>query len=202
MDGERLFRAVDRAVRDAGIEPAHARAGAHGEPPDAEHRGEVRLLQPPRQAGRGHRDRRFRHRILLAVLPEEAAGGLDQDRQLVRARHRGGSRTTTRSCRPSSRWRTRLELSVVAEGVETPAQIAGAARNWAATNTRGSTRARRCRPRSSSAAIVASRRRRRALVLGVDLQLLHLARERVAPDAEQARRLDAPSARVLQGLGR
>ncbi len=85
----------------------HAGAGAHREHPHAEPRREGVVPQPPRRARRGHLDRRFRHRLLVARLPQDAARGRDQDRQLVRARHRASTRTTRPSCTRSSRWRTR-----------------------------------------------------------------------------------------------
>ena len=40
--------------------------------PHAEHRGEGGAAQPPRRARRGHLDRRLRHRLLVAVLPEDS----------------------------------------------------------------------------------------------------------------------------------
>ncbi len=143
--------ALDRALRDRS---AHARAGADREPPHAEHPRERGAPEPPRGAGRGHLDRRLRHRLLVALLPEAAAGGLDQDRQLLRARHGGGPErrgdhpgdprdgALAAGCRWWPRaWRPRRSSRRCAR--------------WAATNTRASARARRSPPptwRSATAA--------------------------------------------------
>jgi len=74
------------------------------------------------------RDRRLRHRPLVARLPRAAAGARDQDRQVVRARHgrrllRRDDRATSHARSPATTWRRGLR----------------------------SARAARCRPRSSPA---------------------------------------------------
>src|SRR5690606_37812309 len=69
---------------------------------------------------------------------------------------------------------------------------------WAATSTWDSWRAPPWRRPSSSAATAPSRRPAGS-VLRPQLEVLDLAREGIAADPEQPRRLDAAPSRVLQG---
>ena len=86
--------------------------------------------QLPAWAGGGRRaagDRRFRHRLQLAGLPQAPAGDDDQDRPLVRARPRPRTRGTRRWCEAivtlgkawasawwPRAWRTQTQLSAAA----------------------------------------------------------------------------------------
>ena len=69
------------------------------------------------------RDRRFRYRLFVAVLPAPAAVRQAEARPVVHPRCRGATRRTRRSRGRSSRMANSLGLTVVAEGVETAPQL-------------------------------------------------------------------------------
>ena len=109
-------------------------------------------------ARRAPLDRRLRHRLLVARLPQAVPGRLGEGRPLVRrrARHRGrGLGDRRRGREPRARARA---LSVVAEGVETSGQLARAARRSGATGPRA-TGSRGPQPPTSSPALLARRSR-------------------------------------------
>ena len=103
----RVRRAGHRRPR-----PARPRAGAAGPRADREHAG-----RPPARrrradagaaggAGRADRDRRLRHRLLVAPQPQAPAGPPHQDRPLLRRRRRAGrGQRGDRRPRPSA-WPT------------------------------------------------------------------------------------------------
>jgi EAL domain-containing protein (putative c-di-GMP-specific phosphodiesterase class I) len=122
VNGERLYRAVAQALQRRGIDPATLELELTETHLMQNIEDKAALLEPPGRARRGPGDRRLRHRLLVAFVPQAAAGRLDQDRQLVRARHRR---------RPNDEaiitailaMAHSLRLAVVAEGVETEAQF-------------------------------------------------------------------------------
>ena len=71
---------------------------------------------------RRHRDRRLRHRVLVALLPPAVPGDEHQGRPELRRRPRR-PRATPASSAASSRSATRFGLTTVAEGVETAEQL-------------------------------------------------------------------------------
>ena len=99
---------------------------------DRDHRGGPRPGARPRPAHargaagarRAGGDRRLRHGLLVAQLPQGAAGRPDQDRPLVRRRPARVATRAPRSSRPRPSSRTASGFEVVAEGVETEAQFA------------------------------------------------------------------------------
>ena len=56
--------------------------------------------------GRRHLDRRLRHRLLVAGVPQATARGRAEDRQVVRRAHGRTTTTTRSSCARPSDWRT------------------------------------------------------------------------------------------------
>ena len=62
-------------------------------------------------------DRRFRHRLFVAVVPAAIAGRRDQDRPVVRRRHAANKDSAT-IVRSTIELAHNLDLTVVAEGVE------------------------------------------------------------------------------------
>ena len=80
--------------------------GDHRKPDHGGRQAQYRQPAGDPRHGRHHRHRRFRHRLLLAQLPGQTAGGHAEDRPLVRDRN-GCRRRGWRWCPPSSTWRMR-----------------------------------------------------------------------------------------------
>ena len=81
---ERGRRGCSRA---AASRPSAARARDHREHDHDRPRAGASVLDAAQRARRAARDRRLRHRLLVARLPQAAAGRRAQDRPLVRHRH-------------------------------------------------------------------------------------------------------------------
>src|SRR5471032_2045039 len=71
---------------------AAAGAGDHRRHADGKRGRHAERAAPPARAGRAAVDRRFRHRLFLAVLPEALPGRHHQDRPFLRARPAAGRR--------------------------------------------------------------------------------------------------------------
>ena len=199
-DGERLYRAVEAAVAQVRHRALHAGARAHGIAPHAEHPGEGRAPATGwASSACGLSIDDFGTGYSSLVVPEDAAGGLDQDRQLVRPRHPYGPERRGDHQARSSRWRTRCSCPSSPRAWR-PRRSSAALKDARLRRVPGlPTRARARSPADFEKPLRSAERRS---VLRVDLQVLHLAGERVAPDAQQSRGLDAPPARVLRAPSR
>ena len=80
------------------------------------------------QARRPARDRRLRHRLLVAGLPAPVPDGRPEDRPLLHAATRA---RTARCCRRSWPWASRSGLVLVPEGIESPSRPTRCARSAA-----------------------------------------------------------------------
>ena len=108
----------------------------------------IASLQAIRAMGVQHRHRRLRHRLLLAQLPRQTAGGHAEDRPLVRDRHdgrAGGTGAGVHHHQPGAF----AQAQGGGRGRRNRGAIAPAALARAATKCRASYSANRCRARSS-----------------------------------------------------
>ena len=140
-------RSTSRAARAPPDRADAARARDHREHDHARPRPRDDHARAPVGDRPAALDRRLRHRLLVARLPQAAAGRRDQDRQVVRARDGDGA--LRRRDRPlDHRSRPQPRPQVVAEGVE-DRRSGRSSRASAATSPRATTSRARCRPTSS-----------------------------------------------------
>ena len=112
-----------RAVLEAGeLDAGAARAGDHRDRAAQRRRDQRRALAGAALARRADRARRLRHGLLVAQLPALAAARQPQDRQAVRRRADGGGREAS-FIGVIVELARKLDLEVIAEGIETPAQL-------------------------------------------------------------------------------
>ena len=83
-----LAEHVEAALRRSSLPGEVARPRDLGKPGDAAREPDAAEPRPPERAGRAHRDRRLRYRVLLARLASGAADRRPEDRPLLRARPR------------------------------------------------------------------------------------------------------------------
>jgi diguanylate cyclase (GGDEF)-like protein len=112
---------VEAVLADTGL-PPHLLELEITESTLMENAGHAGRAAPPARAGRAPVDRRFRHRLFLAVLPEALPGRHHQDRPLLRAGPAAGRRRRGHRQR-HHRAGAQPAAEVVAEGVETDAQL-------------------------------------------------------------------------------
>ena len=132
--------------------PASTRSGCTSRSPRARSIDDVvasiERLGRAQGAGRAHRHRRLRHRLLVALLPQAAPDRHAQDRPVVHRRPRHRPPRHVDRATPSSASGGALDLDLIAEGVETPTQLAELQPS-AATAPRASTGASPSPPSSS-----------------------------------------------------
>ena len=115
---------VLNAVRRSALDPHRLTIEVTESTAMADRDSGFRALRELHDAGRAHRDRRLRHRLLLARPPARDARGHPEDRPLVRGRACRRTRPTRRSSRRPIAMGRALEMEVVAEGIETSEQVA------------------------------------------------------------------------------
>ena len=102
-----LAERVAEVIERTGVAPVEPVLRDHRERADGGRRGGHRRDRARARARRALRDRRLRHRLLVARLPQAVPGRRREDRPFVRRRARPTMPATPRSCRPSSGSRTR-----------------------------------------------------------------------------------------------
>ena len=158
-EGAALFETADDADQQVGRPGGQADLRAHRERADRHQR--ARAAGPPQGHERAALDRRLRHRLLVARVPAEAAGGGDQGRPLVRddAVHRARRRRDRaldrrpgpqprRDRRGRRAWRTRPRWMRSSSTAATPPRASTSAARCPATRPRAGSRA----PSSGSSA--------------------------------------------------
>ena len=99
---------IERVLAESSLDRGVARPRAHRERGDREQPDRDPEPAPPQSAGRQPVDRRFRHRLLVAVLHQAAAGAAAEDRPVLRAEPRAqpqrrGDRAGDHQSRPQPR---------------------------------------------------------------------------------------------------